>query len=170
MKKRDRDAAEILIKANYKKLYNFLLKTCRQKEMAQDLTQETFIKAWDSIDKFRSDCRFSTWLIGIAYNKFLDMKKQNEIPIVDCYDKEIENYQENDYEMFADKKNENNGKLQNAVSLLPEISQEIVFLHYQNNLTFSEISKQSPSYSMMTFSTLQVLITLIMSWCNPSVI
>ena len=135
-KKSDRAAAEALIKANYKKLYNFLLRTCKQKELAEDLTQETFIKAWNSIEQFRGDCRFSTWLIGIGYTKYLDVRKQNRLQFDEFIEAEIANKEE---------KLSNNAdlkmvKIMEAVSKLTNESQEIILLHYQENLSYSEIA------------------------------
>jgi len=136
VKRRDRDAAEILIKANYKKLYNFLLRTCKQKELAEDLTQETFIKAWNSIELFRSDCRFSTWLIGIGYNKYLDLRKQNKLQFTEF----IETEMTNEEEKWIDNADLKMVKIMGTVSKLSIDSQEVILLHYQENLTYSEIA------------------------------
>ena len=135
-KKSDRDAAELLIKANYKKLYSFLLRTSKQKELSEDLTQETFLKAWNSIEQFRGDCRFSTWLIGIGYTKYLDVRKQNRLQFDEFIEAEIANKEE---------KLSNNAdlkmvKIMEAVSKLTNESQEIILLHYQENLSYSEIA------------------------------
>ena len=136
VKSHDRDAAEALIKANYKKLYNFLLRTCKQKELAEDITQETFIKAWNSIEQFRGDCRFSTWLIGIGYNKYLDVRKQNRLQFDEFIETEITNKEEN----LSNSTDLKKIKITGAVSKLSDDSQEVILLHYQENLTYSEIA------------------------------
>src|SRR6185312_1015551 len=38
--------------------------------LADDMAQETFLKAWKKLKTFRGEARFSTWLFGIAYNEF----------------------------------------------------------------------------------------------------
>ena len=53
-------------------------------EDADDLTQETFIKAWNSIEKFRGDSQISTWLYRIAINEtltFLEKNRNNTISL-----------------------------------------------------------------------------------------
>ncbi len=136
VKSHDRDAAEALIKANYKKLYNFLLRTCKQREQAEDLTQETFIKAWNSIKQFSGDCRFSTWLIGIGYNKYLDLRKQNQLQFTEYIETEITNEEKK----LIDNEDLKMVKIMGTVSKLSNDSQEVILLHYQENLTYSEIA------------------------------
>lgn len=136
VKSHDREAAELLIKANYKKLYSFLLRTSKQKELSEDLTQETFIKAWNSIEQFRGDCRFSTWLIGIGYTKYLDVRKQKRLQFDDFIEADITNKEEK----LSNNTDLKMVKITEAVSKLTDVSQEIILLHYQENLTYSEIA------------------------------
>ena len=49
----------------------FLARMARgDSHLADDLAQETFLKAWRKLNTFRGDARFSTWLFGIAFNEF----------------------------------------------------------------------------------------------------
>jgi len=50
----------------------FLNQTCGDKELSDDLAQDTFIKAYTSLDSFKGAANFSTWLYRIAYNVFFD--------------------------------------------------------------------------------------------------
>ena len=50
----------------------FLNQTCGDKELSDDLAQDTFIKAYTSLDSFKGAAHFSTWLYRIAYNVFFD--------------------------------------------------------------------------------------------------
>jgi RNA polymerase sigma-70 factor, ECF subfamily len=50
------------------RVFRFLLVTLRDRDAAETLTQETFLRAWVSRASFRSDCSVSTWLIRIALN------------------------------------------------------------------------------------------------------
>lgn len=50
----------------------FLNQTCGDKELSDDLAQDTFIKAYTSLNSFKGTANFSTWLYRIAYNVFFD--------------------------------------------------------------------------------------------------
>src|SRR5262245_12271189 len=67
----DRGAAERLVAATYRQVYAFLLKlTAGDADLAADLTQDTYRKAWDALSGFDGRSRFSTWLCRIAYTTF----------------------------------------------------------------------------------------------------
>jgi RNA polymerase sigma-70 factor (ECF subfamily) len=52
--------------------------------LADDLAQETFVKAWRNLKSFRGDARFSTWLFGIAYHEFLgEARRRKEFALAD---------------------------------------------------------------------------------------
>lgn len=50
------------------RVFRFLLATLRDRDAAETLTQETFLRAWSARDSFREDCAVGTWLIRIALN------------------------------------------------------------------------------------------------------
>jgi RNA polymerase sigma-70 factor (ECF subfamily) len=50
------------------RVFRFLLATLRDRDSAETLTQETFLRAWNARDSFREDCSIATWLIRIALN------------------------------------------------------------------------------------------------------
>ena len=47
-------------------VYRFLMSASRDSRLAEDLTQETFLRAWESLERFDHSCRISTWLCQIA--------------------------------------------------------------------------------------------------------
>jgi RNA polymerase sigma-70 factor (ECF subfamily) len=53
-------------------LFRFALARVRDRSLAEDLVQETFLAAWKSRDAFRGECAFSTWLTGILRRKVVD--------------------------------------------------------------------------------------------------
>lgn len=71
-KKFDRSAQEILYKRYAPKLYSYLLHLTGNRELAKDILQETFYKAFISIKKFRQEASLNTWLRRIALNLFID--------------------------------------------------------------------------------------------------
>ncbi len=80
----DAGAFEELYVSYRDRTYNLCLSLCRDSEEAQDLLQETFVRAYRSLPRFRGDARFSTWLQRITVNLFHDWlrkrRKEAELP------------------------------------------------------------------------------------------
>ena len=69
----DRDAAELWVERTYAPVYGALFRlTGGDAELAADLTQETYRKAWQALPGFRGGSSSSTWLYRIAYTTFLN--------------------------------------------------------------------------------------------------
>jgi len=68
----DRAAAERLVEATYRGVFVLLRQLSGDADLAADLTQETYRKAWDALPGFDGRAQFSTWLARIAYNTFLN--------------------------------------------------------------------------------------------------
>ena len=68
-----REAAETLVSQSYGLVYASLHRMCRgDRELASDLTQETYRKAWQSLASYDGRARFASWLYRIAYHTFLN--------------------------------------------------------------------------------------------------
>lgn len=73
---KDRHAFDQLVKQHQSTLrYSLRQWTCWDEALADDLSQETFLRAYQSLAKFRFESSFSTWLYRIAYRLFLDHQK-----------------------------------------------------------------------------------------------
>ena len=76
-----------LIEAYRPRIFGLALKLAKNREDAEDIFQETFLKAIDNIKKFRAESTFGTWLYAIAVNvvraKYSDENKQELLPIED---------------------------------------------------------------------------------------
>jgi RNA polymerase sigma-70 factor (ECF subfamily) len=68
----DRSAAEELVERTYSAVYASLYRLCGDGDLAADLTQETYRKAWEALDGFDGRSQFFTWLYRIAYTTFLN--------------------------------------------------------------------------------------------------
>ncbi len=83
----DFDAFSSLIEKYKTKIYNLALKLSGDRHDAEDILQETFLKAVDNIDKFRAESSFGTWLYAIAVNnvraRYAESKKADLRPIED---------------------------------------------------------------------------------------
>lgn len=68
-------------------LRRFLLALCcGDRMLAEDLAQETFIKAYLALDRYSERCKFSTWLYRIAYNTFVDSCRKKQLQRGDLVD------------------------------------------------------------------------------------
>jgi len=59
------------------RIFRFLLTSLRDRDLAESLTQDTFIRAWSARDQFRGDCAPATWLTRIALNLVRDHTRTN---------------------------------------------------------------------------------------------
>lgn len=74
----DIDSFEPLVAAYQNKIFAFIYRMVMSVEDARDLTQEAFLQAFRSLDTFRGNAKFSTWLYRIAANKTLDYLRKNQ--------------------------------------------------------------------------------------------
>jgi len=141
---------EIFTQTN-KRIYNFLLHLSSDKELAADLTQETFIRAFKALKSLKSSDAFVSWLRRIALNLYRDeMKKPRlhtesitENPSEDGEDenvvKQIPDETTNPERIATDKELQN--VVREAISTLPEIHRTAVIMHHIEGMEVNEIAK-----------------------------
>lgn len=137
--KTQRMAFALLVDEFTERLYWQIRKIVITHDDANDVLQNTFIKAWTNIDNFRGDSKLSTWLYKIAINEsitFINKQKQQQNLSLDN-DDFLFSKLESDPFFDGD---EIQKKLQKAILLLPE-KQRIVFnLKYFDNMKYEEMS------------------------------
>ena len=104
-------------------------------ELADDLAQETFIRAYKHIRSFRGEAKFSTWLYRIAYNVFREEARKR---------KELVGIDEEQLERQSDPQTTDAGlryDLMSALQTLPLHEQSAVMLCCQNGLSHDEASR-----------------------------
>ncbi|MGN7313298.1 RNA polymerase sigma factor SigY [Alkalicoccobacillus gibsonii] len=77
-KKGDSLALSTLLRQNYSFLLKYLIKVTLHPQMAEDLTQETMMKSVEKIHLYNGESKFSSWLITIASNLFIDLKRRKK--------------------------------------------------------------------------------------------
>ena len=136
LKQKDEEAFRIIFNDNQKKVINACYRLVNDKDVAQDLTQEVFIKVWSSIDKFRSDSKLSTWIYRIAVTSSLDylhaQKRKKRLAFLKYFSEDEKKQFEikSPNEQNPDRLIENEERfkvLNNALNKLPE-NQRISFL------------------------------------------
>ena len=84
-KQGDRDAFRTLFETYKDKVYSIALRFCGDESQAMDIAQDTFLKLFSSLQSFRGDSAFSTWVYRLVVNCCLDHKRRSWrlIPIAD---------------------------------------------------------------------------------------
>ena len=124
---------------NAEDVYRFLLKMCGNSHLAEDLLQDTFLKAIEKIDTFDNRCRLTSWLCHIAKNTYLDyLRKLKRRPSAFLEDEQTEP----SVSCFEDKlmKDESTREMRLAVHKLPEPYKEVFMLRIYAELSFKEIA------------------------------
>jgi len=139
---------EILIKRYLKPIYSFVYRYVGKEQEAEDITQETFVRAWRHLKRFDRNKSFKTWIFAIAKNVSLDfLKKKKTIPLSKFENEEGENKL---IETFVDPsplpqeilEKADMGKMLNmAMEKLSPSYRMVLFLHYNDHFTFREIAE-----------------------------
>jgi len=150
-KKGESKAFETLLKKYRKSVYYMLLKMVKNADDAEDLTQEAFAKAFNSIEKFDSKYAFSTWLFRIATNNTIDLIRKRRVQTVSI-DAPIEG--DDGSNMTIDVKDEDlnpneellkkqrSRYLHMAIEKLPEKYRILVELRYFKEFSYEEIANE----------------------------
>lgn len=120
------------------KLYWTVRRIVGRHEDADDVLQNTFVKAWTKIDNFRGDSGIYTWLHRICVNESLDfLRKKHEFLSTDTTIDVVNTIEADDY--FDG--NETQELLFKAIETLPEAQKATFTLRYFDELPYAEISK-----------------------------
>ena len=136
-----RKAFERVVSYYSEKLYYQIRKMVISHDDANDLLQNTFLKAWMSIGFFRGEARLSTWLYKIAFNEsitFLNkLHTQNNISIDEADTFLVEKLEGGEY--FDGDAIQL--KLQKAILTLPDKQRAVFNLRYYDEMQYDEMSK-----------------------------
>jgi RNA polymerase sigma-70 factor (ECF subfamily) len=137
----DHGAASRLLDRHYRRIYSYLRRLCGNRHLAEDLTQETFAKAWASLDSYQSRGTFNTWIHTIAYRVYVDWTRRNGNRSVDAepWWAERSGRQEPPTEVAA--KNQQRSRLREAIARLDDDKKQIVHLRYYQDLSVRDTAK-----------------------------
>lgn len=130
---------EELYNEYFKTIYKYLICLTHSKEIAEDLTQETFCKAISKISMFRGECKISVWLCEIAKNLWFNELKKNKRIVLTDDEKDLADMKYNieDKFLLEQDKVELHKKIYNLDSQI----KEIFYLRLFANLSFKEIGE-----------------------------
>jgi len=146
----DMDAYDQLIRRYQERIYATIYHMTSNHEDANDLAQETFVKAYSALKNFKGDSSFFTWVYRIAVNKtinFLKQRKNRSFLSLNDLDHNVEHDQELVELVSQDTPRRNAGltelseKLNEAMQKLSEDHRMVVTLHDVQGLSHEEIGK-----------------------------
>lgn len=137
----DRSAAEELVERTYSAVYASLYRLCGDGDLAADLTQETYRKAWEALDGFDGRSQFFTWLYRIAYTTFLNhIRRPRRITSLDDADApDVRDESPAADQLLSER--EENEQLRAAVMTLPDDLRFTVTAHFWGGLPVKEIAQ-----------------------------
>jgi RNA polymerase sigma-70 factor, ECF subfamily len=76
--KGDRAAFTLIVRAYETPIHNYILRLTGDRTLAEDLTQEVFVRVFNGLPKFSLRCKFTTWLFQVTKNRVLDELRARE--------------------------------------------------------------------------------------------
>ena len=109
-------------------------------EDADDVLQNTFLKAWKSLPTFQGKAKLSTWLYRIAINESLGFLRHQKTAALSSADADLSVA----YRLLADDYfdgDKSQAVLQEAIATLPDVQRTVFTLRYYDEMKYSEISE-----------------------------
>lgn len=149
--KEGNQAAYEKLTRKYKNLISTLIaRMIKQTDDIEDLTQETFIKAFQFLDRFDNQFSFSTWLFKIASNNCIDYLRKKKLKTfsidkqMDAVDDEMY-FEIPDTDLMPDKKiveRERKQIIEEAIASLPEKYRRVILLRHFEMKEYEEIAEE----------------------------
>ncbi len=144
----DENALSTLVSRYLDDVYNFLYRLTGDLQIAEDATQESFIKVWKNIGKYKRGNNFKSWLFRIARNTAIDhLRKKKEINLSAFEDADAKNIlthnlidtEPNALDLIQ--RAEDIDYVQKLLSQIDPKYREVLMLRESRDLTFEEIGK-----------------------------
>lgn len=137
------NAFAVLIDRYQNLVYTVVYRVVKVKEEAEEVAQDTFMKAFESLKSYRGESKFSTWIYSIAYRKALDrVRKNNRMKAVelveDITEKEVGAI---DNALHILEQQQRNEVIKRCIGELPEQEAAIITLYYFDDHSVREISE-----------------------------
>lgn len=133
-----------------KDVYHFSLALCKNQLLAEEITQETFVKALENFDSFKGTCKVNTWLCQIAKNLYFNIHEKSKKM---DYSFDISNFSSEDFtnQILL---HEDSAKIHKLLHTLSEPYKEVFTLRVFAELSFAQIANllgEHESWARVTF-------------------
>jgi len=124
-------------------IYSLIVRIVQINEDAEELTQDSFLKAFKKLDSFKGDCSFSTWLFRIAYNTAISATRKRKIVFPTVDEAMMESVPDEAIKTFFDP-DENEIKLQKLEEAIAKLNVEektLITLFYTEDKSVAELAR-----------------------------
>ena len=144
---------EKIYREYYDTVFKYLFCLTHDKDISEDLVQETFIRMIKNIDKFEGKSKLSSWLCEIAKNLWIDYLRKNKRKVELNENEELNIQSEQNIENeYIEREDEN--KVFEKIKALDETSQKVMYLRIKGEMSFKEIGDvlgKSENWARVTF-------------------
>ncbi|MBD5330007.1 MAG: sigma-70 family RNA polymerase sigma factor [Bacteroides sp.] len=141
-------AFDILLKRHQNRVFNYILRIVKNEDVANDIFQDTFVKAINTIrqGRYTENGKFPAWISRIAHNLIIDFYRQEKAENVqssDLTDIDILNRKELCEQTIEDViiSDQIREDVKYLIQELPDLQREVLTMRYYNNLSFKEIAE-----------------------------
>lgn len=144
------EAFDTLLRRHQDKLYSYILRVVKSEDIANDIFQETFVKAILTIrqGRYTENGKFPAWISRIAHNLIIDYYRQEKyenMQSLDVEELDLLNKKElsegNIEDFIVDQQIKEDVKT--LITLLPDLQREVLTMRYYLNLSFKEIAEKT---------------------------
>jgi RNA polymerase sigma-70 factor (ECF subfamily) len=145
VKNTDQDIYQKMVREHSARMFNLALMKCNQVSLAEDICQETFLRAYKGIKSFRQESKIGTWIYRIALNvchTMISEESQRTMNIVQFEDVGETNTfsQESDIQDIVMRKS-NKQRIRRAISALPRNQSDAITLYYLKEFQYNEVAE-----------------------------
>ena len=172
----DSSAFAVLVNRYKDLVYTLSLRMLKNREEAEEVAQDTFIKVYKSLSRFKGDSKFSTWIYKVAYNTCLDRIKKNKKYVNDVAIDEFTAHEVKTIDNALSKleTEEHNQAIKKCITQLPSDDAFILTLYYFEEQSLDEISQvvglTPNNVKVKLFRSRKKLATIIKAQLEPEII
>ncbi len=141
------DGFEELVRRYQRPITGYIYRMLNNYDASLDVTQEVFIKVYNSLGRYNSEYKFSTWLYRIAHNAAIDYMRRNSVNQQSLetenadgtYQLQIESPQPNPEQ--ERERSEWRREIETVVKCLPQVYRELILLRHGRDLSYDEIAE-----------------------------
>lgn len=156
-------------------VFTIAIRMLKVTEEAEEVAQDSFIKAFDSLSTFRGEAKFSTWLYRIVYHKALDRIKKNRreqtYEIIEEITDDSLDHIENGLEFMLSE--ERSAVINKCIRMLPEDEAAIISLYYFEEQSVKEIAQVTSltedNIKIKLYRSRKKLFTLLEGYIKPEI-